>query len=95
MFWLELRFASLAFFAGCLDNAGDVGLLFLFQEGTVVGGGRNLRRVVAEIDQLLTFCWLAGPFRFGALQRHVAGADAPLDCRGSRAVEVERVAQHI
>ena len=31
----------------------------------------------------------------GALQRHVAGADAPLECRGGRAVEPERVAEHI
>jgi hypothetical protein len=44
---------GLAFFARRPHNAGDVGLSFLFQEGIVVGGGRNLCRVVAEIDDLL------------------------------------------
>jgi hypothetical protein len=31
----------------------------------------------------------------GALQRHVTGADTPLDCRGGRAVELERLTEHI
>jgi hypothetical protein len=29
-----------------------------------------------------------------ALQRHVTGVDAPLDCRGGRTVEFECVAEH-
>ena len=45
---------GLAFFARRSHNAGDVGLSFLFQEGIVAVGGRNLCRVVAEIDDLLT-----------------------------------------
>jgi len=48
-------FRTSGLFARRSDNAGDVGLafLFLFQEGVLVVGCRNHRRVVAEIDDLL------------------------------------------
>src|SRR5512140_2814479 len=46
---------DLGFLAGRPDNSRHVRLAFLFflEEGVVLAGGRNLRRIVAEIDDLL------------------------------------------